>query len=132
MIGFVSVMICLALPHASAASPFYDSDDLATGASQHLHVHANATHPHPPCCGAKGTKPPPGQPSCSTGPCTACRTPGANACCPCLPEMPRLPDCVTPETCLNLSTARGYGVGLGMLDALVYAGGFKVSRSPHR
>jgi hypothetical protein len=89
-------------------------------------VGSSTDHPHPPCCGAHGTHPPAGQPSCPTGPCTACRTPGANVCCPCLPEFPPLPNCTAPDTCLELSSARGYGVGLGMLDALVYAGGFKV------
>jgi hypothetical protein len=97
---------CLAVGlHAAAAAP--DRDDQQA-------VALNASHPHPPCC--KG---------CPKGPCTACRTPGKDACCPCLPKMPPLPPCGAPETCLQLSTKRGYGVGLGVLDALVFAGGFK-------
>ena len=168
MAGLASVVLCLALPCLAAASPFSDSDDFdGSGGSVAL---ITSSHPHPPCCGAGGSKhnppllvifrffltnlwvdaakPPAGKPSCPTGPCTACRTPGAGACCPCLPEFPPLPACASPETCLQLSSARGYGVGehtsntlvyafvsvfdrllvdtgLGMLDALVYAGGFK-------
>lgn len=73
-------------------------------------------HPHPPCC-----------PECPQGPCEACRTPGPvpPTCCPCLKPQPPHPACVAPEMCTNLSSPRGYGVGLGVLDALVFAGGFK-------
>lgn len=74
-------------------------------------------HPHPPCCGG-----------CPHGPCTACRTPGPvpPTCCPCLPPFPPEPACAAPENCTALSTPRGYGVGISMLDELlVFAGGFK-------
>ena len=50
---------------------------------------------------------------------------GTGVCCPCIPPMPPLPPCVDPDSCTNLSSARGYGVGLGMNELLVYAGGFK-------
>eukprot|EP00912_Choanoflagellata_sp_UC4_P002483 UC4_evm1s1573 len=76
-------------------------------------------------CGANGTQPPPGQPSCPRGPCTPCRTPGSDACCPCLKAYPPEPPCISPELCANMSSARGDGIGLGMYDAMVFAGGAK-------
>ena len=74
-------------------------------------------HPHPPCC-----------PACPNGPCTSCRTPGPvpPTCCPCLPDYPPEPPCVAPDSCTNLTSARGYGASFGMLnDLMVFAGGFK-------
>jgi len=75
----------------------------------------NTSHPHPPCCSG-----------CPQGPCTSCRTPGTGVCCPCLPPFPPLPPCQKEETCINMTSARGYGVSFGMLhDLMVFAGGFK-------
>ena len=127
MVAIGALVLVLLFSQACGQISFSNHTQLMHNLSNYTaRVGSDSDHPHPPCCGAHGTHPPAGQPSCPTGPCTACRTPGANACCPCLPEFPPLPNCTAPEKCLELSSARGYGVGLGMLDALVYAGGFKV------
>jgi len=72
-----------------------------------------ASHPHRACCKAY-----------PKGPCTACRTPAPA--CTCLPNFPLGPTRAAPVKCTNLSSARGCGAGLGMLDELlVFAGGFE-------
>ena len=54
MAGIASVVLCLALPCLAAASPFSDSDDFdGSGGSVAL---ITSSHPHPPCCGAGGSK----------------------------------------------------------------------------